>query len=255
VIGVRPIQLLKKYAAGNDTPLASPDVSPNAGAHATTWAGLATRWATAPDYWSKLSSIYESMLAGRAGPDLDGMGRACPVGVAAVVGDYALPVEARWYAEHPQWFTKPHHDYPAADIPVPTGTPIFAAAAGTVVKAPAGGACGLGVIVNSADDVTWLYCHGSDGGALVSPGDQVVPGQLMHSASPATRPAPHHFGIESTAEPLPPAFMVAVAGLTDHPQSLPASGCGTDSESAQSGVESASPSTPIRRWVHRATTM
>ena len=212
VIGVRAqIQLLKKYAAGNDTPLASPDVSPNAGAHATTWAGLATRWATAPDYWSKLSSIYESMLAGRAGPDLGGMGEACPVGGAAVAGGYALPVEAR------------------RDIPVPTGTPIFAAAAGTVVKAPAGGACGLGVIVNSADDVTWLYCHGSDGGALVSPGDQVVPGQLlMHSASTGNSTGPHlHFGIRVDGQNrCPQPFMVAVAEAAPiTPRSLPTIGC------------------------------
>ena len=230
VVGVRAqVQLLKKYAAGNDTPLASPDVSPNAGAHATTWAGLATRWATAPDYWTKLSSIYESMLAGRAGPDLGGLAGACPVGVAAVVGDYALPVEARWYAEHPQWFTKPHHDYPAADIPVPTGTPIFAAAGGTVVKAPAGGACGLGVIVNSADGVTWLYCHGSDGGQVISPGDQVVPGQLlMHSASTGNSTGPHlHFGIRVDGQNrCPQPFMVAVAeGSPITPQSLPTSGC------------------------------
>lgn len=42
--GVRAhIQLLKKYAAGNDTPLAAPDVAPDAGASATTWDELATR--------------------------------------------------------------------------------------------------------------------------------------------------------------------------------------------------------------------
>lgn len=65
-IGVRAqIQLLKKFALGNAAPMASPDVSPNAGAHATTWAQLATRWATAPDYWTKLSAIYSSMTGGR----------------------------------------------------------------------------------------------------------------------------------------------------------------------------------------------
>jgi N-acetylmuramoyl-L-alanine amidase len=65
-VGVRAqIQLLKKFALGNDAPMASPDVSPNAGAHATTWAQLATRWATAPDYWTKLSAVYSSMTGGR----------------------------------------------------------------------------------------------------------------------------------------------------------------------------------------------
>jgi N-acetylmuramoyl-L-alanine amidase len=62
-VGVRAqIQLLKKYVDGNDVHLASPDVSPNAGARATTWAQLAGRWATARNYWTELNSIYQSMV-------------------------------------------------------------------------------------------------------------------------------------------------------------------------------------------------
>ena len=98
-----------------------------------------------------------------------------------------------------------------------------------MVKAPAGGACGLGVIVNSDDGITWLYCHGSDGGRLVSPGDQVVPGQLlMHSASTGNSTGPHlHFGIRVDGQNrCPQPFMVAVAeGSPITPQSLPTSGC------------------------------
>jgi hypothetical protein len=54
--GVRAhVQLLKKYATGNDVTLARPDVAPDATASATTWEELAGTWATSPDYWSELS--------------------------------------------------------------------------------------------------------------------------------------------------------------------------------------------------------
>jgi hypothetical protein len=62
--GVRAhIQLLKKYAAGNDAPLASPHVAPRAAARAVTWPDLARTWASDPDYWTKLSSLYQQILA------------------------------------------------------------------------------------------------------------------------------------------------------------------------------------------------
>jgi LAS superfamily LD-carboxypeptidase LdcB len=61
--GVRAhIQLLKKYAAANTTPLAHPDVAPDADARATTWSQLTGTWATAPDYWQRISALYQSML-------------------------------------------------------------------------------------------------------------------------------------------------------------------------------------------------
>jgi hypothetical protein len=60
--GVRAhVQLLKKYAAGNDTPLNSPDVDPRAGAQATTWSDLTQTWASDANYWTKLSSLYQQM--------------------------------------------------------------------------------------------------------------------------------------------------------------------------------------------------
>ncbi|MGH3980475.1 MAG: glucosaminidase domain-containing protein, partial [Pseudonocardiaceae bacterium] len=63
--GVRAhIQLLKKFAAGNDTRLAHADVAPAAGAQAATWEALTGTWATDPGYWTALSHLYADMLAG-----------------------------------------------------------------------------------------------------------------------------------------------------------------------------------------------
>jgi Mannosyl-glycoprotein endo-beta-N-acetylglucosaminidase/D-alanyl-D-alanine carboxypeptidase len=81
--GIRAhIQLLKKFAAGNDTPLAHPDVAPRAGAQADTWEQLTGTWATDPGYSTALSNLYADMLAGAdADPALtqpDGSGSDCP---------------------------------------------------------------------------------------------------------------------------------------------------------------------------------
>ncbi|MDQ6836842.1 MAG: peptidoglycan DD-metalloendopeptidase family protein [Actinomycetota bacterium] len=230
-IGVRAhIQLLKKYAAGNATRLALPDVSPNAGARAATWPELATRWATAPNYWTKIDALYQSMSgrdrAGTFAPETPGR---CSSGLSVGGGSYALPVDIRWYRQHPAWFTKPHHDYPAADIPVPAGTPVLAAATGSVTTAPAGGACGLGVIVHGDDGATYTYCHGSDGGQIVRPGQRVRVGQLiMHSGSSGNSTGPHlHFAISVNGQNrCPQPFLVALAkGLSTDPKLLPAAGC------------------------------
>jgi hypothetical protein len=61
--GVRAhIQLLRKYAAGNNVQLAAPDVAPRAGAQATTWSDLAGTWASDRNYWTSLSAVYSEML-------------------------------------------------------------------------------------------------------------------------------------------------------------------------------------------------
>lgn len=62
--GVRAhIQLLKRYARGNDTQLARDEVAPEARASATTWDQLAGTWATDVTYWRSLSRLYAGMLA------------------------------------------------------------------------------------------------------------------------------------------------------------------------------------------------
>jgi murein DD-endopeptidase MepM/ murein hydrolase activator NlpD len=54
-----------------------------------------------------------------------------------------------------------HHDYPAADIAAPSGSPVYALADATVVRAwrypdPR---CGIGLTITTSDGQTWTYCH------------------------------------------------------------------------------------------------
>ena len=233
VVGVRAqIQLLKKYAAGNGVTLAKENVSPEAGASATTWGGLAGTWASSTSYWTVLSSVYDSMLE-HAGTTPEVLAatttNGCSGGALATSGDYALPLERRWYDEHPDWFTRPHHDYPAIDIPVPTGTRLYAATAGAVVSTPTSGRCGIGVIVNGDDGAQYTYCHGRPGSHAVATGDRVTASQyLMDSASTGNSTGPHlHFAIRADGMArCPQPFLVAIAeGQPVAPAGLPTSGC------------------------------
>jgi murein DD-endopeptidase MepM/ murein hydrolase activator NlpD len=237
ITGVRAqIQLLKKFALGNEVPLANPDVAPRAGASATTWGQLAGRWASAPDYWASLSAVYESMLShtgsseSRVDPSTSVGPTSCPTADLAVSGNYALPVDRHWYHKHPDWFTRPHHDYPAVDIPVPVGTPVYAVTNGIVVGTPTSGKCGIGIVLNGDDGAQYTYCHGMPGSQAVAIGDRVAVGQLiLDSASTGDATGPHlHFGIEAGgSRRCPQILLVSIADASPPvaPGNLPTTGC------------------------------
>ena len=153
-------------------------------------------------------------------------------GGGVVYGNYSLPTPQSWYDSNPTWFTKPHHDYPAADIPVPTGTEVYSMTSGTVIAGGAGGACGTGVIVDGDDGVRYTYCHGVDGSSVsgARPGDKVTAGQLiMHSASTGVSSGPHlHVQIKYQGNRCPQNLLDALgkkqSSLPD-PKTLPTSGC------------------------------
>jgi hypothetical protein len=146
-------------------------------------------------------------------------------------GGYALPVDQKWFDSNPEWFSKPHHDYPAADIPVPLGTPVYSMTAGRVTAAPNEYGYGEGVTILGDDGVQYDYGHGSDGGLIVKAGDIVKAGQLiMHSASTGNSTGPHlHVDMKiGGVKHCPQSLLVALGkGLTTlpTPQSLPTSGC------------------------------
>jgi murein DD-endopeptidase MepM/ murein hydrolase activator NlpD len=74
-----------------------------------------------------------------------------------------------------------HHDYAAADIAAPMGTPVYALADGMVEAAwpLSSGNCGIGFVLRTGDGRTWTYCHLS----YLEPG--VQPGASLTAGAPA----------------------------------------------------------------------
>jgi murein DD-endopeptidase MepM/ murein hydrolase activator NlpD len=88
-----------------------------------------------------------------------------------------------------------HHDYPAADIAAPEGSPLYALSDGTVLHAWSWDErCGTGFTMQTTDGQTWTYCHMSymepsvTQGAQLAAGDQVG---LVGQTGDATGPHLH----------------------------------------------------------------
>jgi murein DD-endopeptidase MepM/ murein hydrolase activator NlpD len=89
-----------------------------------------------------------------------------------------------------------HHDYPAADIAAPEGTPVYALADATVVRSwtypdPR---CGIGLTIDTADGQEWTYCHLSYLDPTVTAGAQLAAGTelgLVGQTGDATGPHLH----------------------------------------------------------------
>ncbi len=123
---------------------------------------------------------------------------------------------------------RPHHDHPATDLYVPTGTPVFATQAGKVLAVLRGSSCGSGIVLNAADGYTHTYCHGSK--ILVSAGDRVHAGdRIMLSGNTGSSGRPHlHYEIEDSRSRnlCPQPLMLSWwKGGNAGPRSAPSHGC------------------------------
>jgi murein DD-endopeptidase MepM/ murein hydrolase activator NlpD len=85
-----------------------------------------------------------------------------------------------------------HHDYPAADIAAPAGSPLYALADGVVLRSWAyDSRCGIGFTMRAGDGLVWTYCHLAyleptvTAGASLSAGTPVgLVGSTGHSTGP-----------------------------------------------------------------------
>lgn len=172
--------------------------------------------------------------ASPAGGSSTDCGSAGAEGSGSTIGAYAIPVPKKFWTSNPDWFTKPHHDYPAADIPVKAGTPIYSMTAGKVISVGMNGGAGYAVFIDN-EGVTYGYFHGTPGSAKVKPGETVTPGkQLMLAGYTGSvrppGPAGAHLHVEIVANGLkrcPQAIFSAMRSNSTPPQpkDLPTSGC------------------------------
>lgn len=151
-------------------------------------------------------------------------------------GGYSLPVDQKFFDQNPEWFSKPHHDYPASDIPIGIGTKVYSITAGRVIKAPINNkhaSYGAGVEIDAGGGVIIIYGHGYDGGSIPGArvGDTVRPGQLiMHSGSDGNSSGPHlHVEIRLKKRVVCPQGLLTAIGKKKNSiptiSSLPSGGC------------------------------
>jgi hypothetical protein len=149
--------------------------------------------------------------------------------VAPAAGVYALPLDRAIVASNPTVLSRPHHDYPAIDIGLPEGTPIYAVASGKVISVTSSGKCGNGVVIDDTEGYRYTYCHATS--VHVPKGTTVGAGQLiMSSGNTGNSTGPHlHFQIQrrSDGSLLCPQSLLRAwyAGETPSPASAATSGC------------------------------
>lgn len=129
----------------------------------------------------------------------------------------------------------PHHDYPAIDLPTPTGTPIRAPWSGTVTHVS--GDCGNGLKLTAPNGDSIKLCHGTTvhppHGTTVTAGDLILTTGWSGRVEPAGPAGAHlHLEIRAAQDPrdahrCPGPWLTALRDRTQPPpfNHLPTSGC------------------------------
>jgi hypothetical protein len=184
-----------------------------------------TEWDTVPapsagnrltprQYQTRWMAIYQRLLADSTDSDAEPATAAdqttdctltsyTPAGPPTSSADgWAFPLPRA--AIDPADLDDPHHDYPAIDLLVPEGTPVYALTHGTVVRVtdfhnnwwtdgcPHAGCdpCGIGLSIQASGGFRYIYCHGSQ--VHVHLGDTVTAGQhVLDSGNTGQSGAPH----------------------------------------------------------------
>jgi murein DD-endopeptidase MepM/ murein hydrolase activator NlpD len=114
-----------------------------------------------------------------------------------------------------------HHDYPAVDIAAPMGSPEYALADSTVLRAwtypdPS---CGIGMTIQAFDGQVWTYCHMAELDPQVVPGAHLTAGEqvgLVGMTGDASGPHLHLQLQPPTQWPQQEAWFQSFAGTAFH---------------------------------------
>jgi murein DD-endopeptidase MepM/ murein hydrolase activator NlpD len=108
----------------------------------------------------ELRQAEEELAAARARSQAAGFDEGAGMLLAApsFSGDYVFPVGG---GAAQVSVAATHHDYPAADIAAPAGSPLYALADSVVRTAWArpDARCGIGLTIETGDGLVWTYCH------------------------------------------------------------------------------------------------
>ena len=163
-------------------------------------------------------------------------------GITDATGQWALPAP-RDTMNHDK--IRAPHGYPAWDLIIPNGTPIYAVTGGVVANVqtwpenwwrygcganerPECRSCGIGVTIQHDGGLRHTYCHGL--ASHVAVGDQIVPGQLVLTSGDSGRSGTPHLHLEfriNNVRYCPQTLILALyEGLpVPDPATLPTSGC------------------------------
>jgi murein DD-endopeptidase MepM/ murein hydrolase activator NlpD len=135
------------------------------------------------------------------------------LGAPSYSGDYVFPVGG---GPSVVSVAATHHDYPAADIAAPAGSPLYALSNGVVTKAwRYDSRCGIGFTMQTTDGLTWTYCHLAYREPAVVAGASLVAGTpvgLVGSTGHSTGPHLHLQLQPATLYPQTQAWFQSFAG-------------------------------------------
>ena len=193
---------------------------------------------TPRQYQAKWTTEYES----HTGPVSDA---ACTAPTSAD-GAWALPAPRDQISL--AQIASPHHTYPAWDLIIDSGTPIYAITGGTVASVqhwdgnwwrdgcttsnpPAGcNTCGNGLTIETRNGLRHTYCHNTQ--LLVTDGATVTPGQHIANSGDTGRSGTPHLHLELRVNDIqhcPQPLIAALYGSSPPPApaELPTTGCST----------------------------
>ena len=194
---------------------------------------------TPRQYQTKWMGVYQRLQA-----DTPADSSACS-GTVTDDGNWALPAPRDILAN--AGINQPHHDYPAVDLMMPAGTPVFAITAGHVMRtthfnanwwtagctsdsnAPTGCAtCGMGITIQSDNGLRHTYCHNSV--LYATDGDTVVTGQHIADSGDTGRSGAPHLHLElhyDNTRRCPQTLVAALYNKQPPPNlaNLPTAGC------------------------------